>query len=73
MSVRICVCCGGLILENEDTSIHNPNLCAACFNLPDEMEEFVSCHQDAEFGTNQIMPVVFGDANHGTPVSISER
>jgi hypothetical protein len=67
------MCCGKRMSENEDTPIHNPNICAACFNLPNEMEESASSHKYAEFVPNQIGPVAFGDASSYADLSVGNN
>jgi len=39
MSFRICMSCGKLIGEKGEADSRNPNICAACASLSDEMPD----------------------------------
>jgi len=39
MRSLICICCGAAISEEAKASGRNPNLCLACSNWPEELEE----------------------------------
>ena len=39
MKPRICIGCGEPILEEGYTRSRNPNICASCSSMADEMEE----------------------------------
>jgi hypothetical protein len=39
MKSRICICCGEPMPEKEGALSRNPNVCASCSGLADEMEE----------------------------------
>jgi hypothetical protein len=71
--MRICRCCGGQMSLNGDMPIGNPNICAACFDLTVEMEEFFLSGRYAEFAPNQILPVAFGDANPNADLLVAKN
>ena len=36
---RVCICCGEPMLEKGSVPFDNPNVCAACSSVADELEE----------------------------------